>query len=71
MIEPIARVYIELQNIQPRIWRRVDVPLTSHLLTLHYIIQIAFRWTDSHLFEFLVDDRVYSNRSACRTRLPV
>ena len=22
-----------------------DVPLTSHLLTLHYIIQIAFGWT--------------------------
>lgn len=59
MIEPIARVYIELQNIQPRIWRRVDVPLTSHLLTLHYIIQIAFRWTDSHLFQFTIGNRNY------------
>ena len=42
MIEPVARIYIELQDIRPRIWRRVDVPLTSHLLTLHNIIQIAF-----------------------------
>ena len=50
MIEPVARIYIELQDFQPRIWRRVDVPLTSHLLTLHYIIQFAFGWTDSHLF---------------------
>lgn len=24
MIEPVARIHIELQNIQPRIWRRVE-----------------------------------------------
>ena len=59
MIEPVARVYIELQDIQPRIWRRVDVPLTSHLLALHNIIQIAFGWTDSHLFQFTIGNRDY------------
>ena len=59
MIEPVARIYIELQNIQPRIWRRVDVPLTSHLLTLHYIIQFGFGWTDSHLFQFTIGNRNY------------
>ena len=59
MIEPVARIYIELQDIQPRIWRRVDVPLTSHLLTLHNIIQIAFGWTDSHLFQFSIGNRDY------------
>ena len=59
MIEPVARIYIELQHIQPRIWRRVDVPLTSHLLTLHNIIQIAFGWTDSHLFRFSIGNRDY------------
>ena len=36
-----------------------------------YTIQITVGWTDLHLFEFVVDDRVYSNNSACRTRLPV
>ena len=41
-------------------WRRVDVPLTSHLLTPHYIIQIAFGWTDSHLFQFTIGNRNYS-----------
>ena len=59
MIEPVARIHIELQDIQPRIWRRVDVPLTSHLLTLHYIIQFAFGWTDSHLFQFTIGNRNY------------
>ena len=60
MIEPIARVRIELREIEPTLWRRVDVPLTSTLLALHDIIQVTVGWTDSHLFEFVVDDRVYS-----------
>ena len=59
MIEPIARIRIELQEIEPKIWRRVDVPLSSTLLALHDFIQFAFRWTDSHLFEFEIGDRRY------------
>ena len=35
------------------------MPLTSHLLTLHYIVQIAFGWTDSHLFQFTIGKRNY------------
>ena len=58
MIEPIARIRIELQEIEPKVWRRVDVPLSSTLLALHDIIQLAFRWTDSHLFEFEIGDRI-------------
>ena len=59
MIEPIARIRIELQEIEPKLWRRVDVPLSSTLLALHDFIQFAFRWTDSHLFEFEIGDRRY------------
>ena len=58
MIETIARVRIELREIEPTVWRRVDVPLTSTLLALHDIIQVTVGWTDSHLFEFVVDDRI-------------
>ena len=54
-----ARLRIELREIEPRLWRRVDVPLSSTLLALHDIIQIAVGWTDSHLFEFVIGDRVY------------
>ena len=61
MIEPIARVRIELREIEPTLWRRIDVPLTSTLLALHDIIQVTVGWTDSHLFEFVVGDRVYSD----------
>ena len=59
MIEPVARLRIELQGLEPKIWRRVDVPLSTTLAALHDIIQVAFRWTDSHLHEFLVGQRVY------------
>ena len=59
MIEPVARLRVELQGLEPKIWRRVDVPLSTTLAALHDIIQVAFRWTDSHLHEFLVGQRVY------------
>ena len=59
MIEPVARIRIELQDLEPKIWRRIDVPLSTTLAALHEIIQVAFRWTDSHLHEFVVSDRVY------------
>ena len=60
MIEPIARIGIELREIEPKLWRRVDVPLTTTLQVLHDIIQVTVGWTDSHLFEFRVGERVYS-----------
>ena len=56
MTEPVARLRIELREIELRLWRRVDVPLSSTLLALHDIIQIAVGWTGSHLFEFVIGD---------------
>ena len=46
--------------IEPTLWRRVDLPLTSTLLALHDIIPFTVGWSGSHLFEFVVTDRVYS-----------
>ena len=59
MIEPIARIRIELRSVEPHVWWRAAVPLSCTLLALHDIIQIAMGWTDSHLFEFQVGDRLY------------
>ena len=59
MIEPIARMRIELQDIEPKVWRRVDVPLSSTLAALHEIIQVTMGWHDAHLFEFRIGDRIY------------
>ena len=59
MIEPVARIRIELRDLEPRIWRRVDVPLSSTLAALHDIFQVTFRWQDYHLYEFVAGERVY------------
>lgn len=59
MIEPVARIRIELEGTEPPIWRSVDVPLSSTLFALHDIIQVTMRWQDAHLFEFVIGERVY------------
>ena len=62
MIEPVARIRIELQDLEPKIWQRIDVPISTTLAALHDIIQVAFCWADSHLHEFVVSDRVHGAR---------
>ena len=59
MVEPITRVRMELRHIKPKIWRRVDVPLSSTLMSLHYIIQAGMGWTNSHPFEFTIQGHSY------------
>jgi len=45
-------LYIWIRHITPMIWRRVLVRADTTLADLHYIIQIAFSWTDFHLHRF-------------------
>ena len=61
MSEPVARLLIELEDITPRIWRRVDVPAAITLSTLHDVLQAVMRWEYSHLYEFRVGDRAYGD----------
>jgi hypothetical protein len=51
-IERIARLKISLEEIEPVIWRQVELPVTSSLKAVHDVIQAAFGWEDYHLFEF-------------------
>lgn len=50
----ILQFRIELQDIEPLIWRRIQVPGTYSFWGLHVAIQSAFGWNDSHLHEFEV-----------------
>ena len=59
MIEPVARLKITLADIQPAIWRRVDMPLSANFRALHDVIQAAFGWENRHLFEFRLGGKVY------------
>jgi len=59
-IEDIATLRIELEGIEPLIWRRVAVRTTMTLTDLHRVIQAAMGWLDCHLWEFEANDRKYS-----------
>src|SRR5271167_2532626 len=55
----IAILRIELEDIEPLIWRRVAVPTSMNLKALHHVIQAAMGWLDYHLWEFTADERRY------------
>ena len=59
MTETIARLRITLSDIEPEIWRVVDVPVEARLKMVHDIIQAAMGWQDYHLWEFEADERRY------------
>ena len=52
MPKPILQIRIELQDIEPLIWRRLQVPGDYTFWDLHVAIQSAFAWTDTHVHEF-------------------
>ena len=50
---------VELEEIEPLIWRRVLVPGNITLPRLHDLLQLVMGWTDSHLHSFEVGERMF------------
>lgn len=48
----IYQFKITLQNIKPKIWRRIQVPENYSFWDLHVAIQNSMGWEDYHLHEF-------------------
>lgn len=46
---------IVLDHVEPAIWRRVEVPLTTSLRGLHEVIQAVMLFENYHLFDFTVE----------------
>jgi len=55
----IAKLRVELEGIQPLIWRRVAVPTSMKLNALHKVVQTAMGWLDRHLWMLTAGDRNY------------
>ena len=55
----IFEIKIELREVRPAVWRRVQVPGELSLAGLHAVVQVVMGWTDSHLHEFDVDGARY------------
>lgn len=55
----IYQLKITLSGSRPPIWRRVEVEGSISLGQLHWVIQIAMGWTNSHLHRFIANGTSY------------
>lgn len=58
--DAVFEIKITLLDIDPPIWRRVQV-MDCSLHQLHQHIQCAMGWTNSHLHQFNIDGRFYAD----------
>ena len=56
----IYLIYVWIRDIHPLLWRRLLVRADSPLADLHWVFQIAFRWTDVHLHRFRIRKTDYA-----------
>ena len=56
----ILTIKVSLVGAKPPIWRRIEVPAVYSLGDLHFVIQIAMGWENSHLHAFRVGKRTFS-----------
>ena len=58
--QPVFQFHIELRDIKPKIWRRIQVENMT-LNQFHECIQIAMGWSNSHLHVFEIEGERYSD----------
>jgi len=69
--EPNAvQIHVALNEMEPPIWRRLVVPLDTTLAQLHYILQAAMGWTDSHLHQFEIGGLRYGDPDLLNLEIP-
>ena len=59
-INPAQDIYgikVTLLGTKPPIWRRLLVPASMTLATLHDVLQTAMGWHDCHMHEFRAGER--------------
>jgi hypothetical protein len=52
----ITCLKVTLEEVEPKVVRRLEAPLKIRLDRLHLVLQAAMGWTNSYLFEFRVGD---------------
>ena len=57
--DTIAVLRIEIEDIEPLIWRRVAVRTSMNLSALHEVIQAIMGWLDYPLWEFVANESKY------------
>jgi hypothetical protein len=59
MSHQLFELDVRLKEIKPPIWRTIEVPGSSSLEDVHFAIQVAMGWTNSHLHQFVIGGRHY------------
>jgi hypothetical protein len=59
--EQAVQLTVTLRDVEPPIWRRLDVPTSLTLHELHEVIQTAMGWQNYHLHLFDVDGVNYGD----------
>ena len=60
----VYELQVELEDIEPLIWRRLWVPSAIGLSELHDLLQLAMGWMNSHLHSFEIGNHAYSMADA-------
>ena len=55
----VYQLKVTLDGLKPPVWRRVLVDGNATLDNLHWIIQLAMGWTNSHMHDFVSAGRTY------------
>ena len=56
MTAAILRLKVTLDDVEPKVLRRIEVPVDIKLDRLHPTLQAALGWTNSHLYEIRAQD---------------
>jgi hypothetical protein len=68
----IARLKVEIEEVEPAVIRTLEVPLDIRLDQLNVVLQVAIGWQNCHPFEFRHGETVYGlvSREATENPLP-
>lgn len=57
----VFQLKVTLNEVEPLIWRRLLVPADLSLGALHFVLNEAMGWTNSHLHSFTLRDRTFGD----------
>jgi hypothetical protein len=59
MKDSVVRICVTLLDVDPAIWRRIEVPARFTLEGLHEVLQAIMGWADYHLHHFEIGGHRY------------
>ncbi len=59
-LAPSHILKVTLDNVEPPVWRRFQIPVSASLDDLHAVLQIVMGWQSEHLFDFRVGKQTFS-----------